>query len=73
MEQKTVVVCLLPNLLLYKFNGRYVGKYLEHQQSTVFLHDAKNHKYWIPDRVRHYTDYRSSTNNKLTSFDVLEW
>ena len=34
------------------------------QPATVFLHDAKYHKYWIA--MRYYTSYRSSTNSMLT-------
>ena len=33
-----------------------------HQPPTVFLHGAKNHKYWIA--VRHYTRCQSTTNNR---------
>ena len=36
------------------------------QPATVFLHNDKNHKYWIV--MRHYTCYRSFTNNKVTFF-----
>ena len=32
----------------------------------LFLHDAKNHKYWIA--VRHHTCYRSTTNNSKLTF-----
>ena len=39
------------------------------QPPTVFLHDAKNHKYWIA--VSHYAHYRSNTNNKLTFFQKV--
>ena len=39
------------------------------QPPTVFLHDAKNHRYWLA--VRHYARYRSITNNKLTFFQKV--
>ena len=39
------------------------------QPPTVFLHDAKNHKYLLA--VRHYARYRSTTNNKLTFFQKV--
>ena len=39
------------------------------RETTVFLHDAKNHKYWTA--VRHYARYRSTTNNKLPFFQKL--
>ena len=38
------------------------------QPPTIFLHDAKNHRYWIASR--HYACYRSNTN-KLTSFQKV--
>ena len=39
------------------------------QLPTVFLQDAKDHKYWTV--VRHYTHYRRNTNNKLTFFQKV--
>ena len=39
------------------------------QPPTVFLQGTKNHKYWTA--VRHYTRYRSKTNNKLTFFQQV--
>ena len=39
------------------------------QPPTVFLHDAKNNKYWTT--VRHYAHYRSTTNNRLTFFQKV--
>ena len=39
------------------------------QPPTVFLQDAKNHKYWTA--ARHYAHYRSNTNNKLTFFQKV--
>ena len=50
--------------------GTICGSIWKHQQpATAFLHDAKNHKYWIA--MRHYACYRSSTNNKLTFFQKV--
>ena len=39
------------------------------QPTAVFLHDAKNHKYWTA--VRHFVSKRSSTENKLTFFQKV--
>ena len=39
------------------------------QPPKVFLHDAKNHKYWTV--VRHYARYRRTTNNKLAFFQKV--
>ena len=39
------------------------------QPPTVFLYDAKNHKYWTA--VRHYARYRSTINNKLPFFQKV--
>ena len=39
------------------------------QPPSVFLHDAKNHRYWIA--VRHYACNRSSSNSKLTFFQKV--
>ena len=50
--------------------GTIRGSIWKNQQPpTVFLHDAKNHKYWTA--VRHYAHYRSTTNNKLTFFQKV--
>ena len=37
--------------------------------SAVFLHDAKNLKYWLV--VRHFACYRSTTNHKPTFFQKV--
>jgi len=42
--------------------GTIRGSIWKNQQPpTVFLNDAKNHKYWTA--VRHHARYRSTTNN----------
>ena len=78
------LVCILfgmPSLHLFTFlmffksctnstEGSIHGSIWKNQQSpTVFLHDAKNHRYWIA--ARHYARYRSNTNNKLTFFQKV--
>ena len=61
MEQKTAVV-RFQTCYTSSTEGTILGSIWKNQQPPiVFLHDAKNHKYWTA--VRHYACYRSSTNN----------
>ena len=68
-EQKTTVACY-QTCYNNSTEGSIHGSIRKNQQPpTVFLHDAKNHEYWIA--VRHYARYRSTTNNKFTFFQKV--
>ena len=61
---------LLPTCYTNSAEGSIHGSIWKNQQlPTVFLQDAKNHKYWTA--ARHYAHYRSNTNNKLTFFQKV--
>ena len=68
-EQKTAVV-RFQTCYTSSTEGTILGSIWKNQQPpTVFLHDAKNHKYWTA--VRHYACYRSSTNNRFIFFQKV--
>ena len=68
-EQKTTVA-RYQTCSINSTEGTIHGSIWNNQQPpTVFLHDAKNHKYWI--EARHYARYRNPTNNKPTFFQKM--
>ena len=68
-EQKTMVVHY-QTCYANSTEGTICGSISKNQQPvTAFLHNAKNHKYWIA--MKHYARYRNTTNNKLTFFQKV--
>ena len=63
-DQKTTVACYQTCYANWTKGSIHESIWKNQHSPTVFLHDAKNHKYWAA--ARHYARYRSNTNNKLT-------
>ena len=68
-EQKTTVARYQTYYTNSTEGGIHESIWKNQQPPTVFLHDAKNHRYWIA--LRHYARYRSTTNYKLTFFQKV--
>ena len=68
-EQKTTVVRYQTCYTNSTESSMHGSIWKNHQPPTVFLHSAKNHKYWTA--ARHYARYRSNTNNELTFFQKV--